>query len=128
MSALAGRAGSVKIGANTVLEIGEWSLNIDIDLPEHTDFGDVWKEHLVGLRGATGSFNGRLDPADTTGHVALITEALSGTSGVTLNLYINATNYFSMTALLSQMSPKASVGGVVENSYNFTATGAVSYN
>lgn len=128
MAAIAGRTGSVKLSANTVAEISDWSLDISIDNAEETDFGDTWKEFLYTLRSASGSFTGRFDPSDTNGHAALQTEALSGTSGVSLRLYINGMNYYSGTALLTGFQPKASVSGLVEVTYNFQFTGAVAYN
>lgn len=127
MAALAGREGSVRIGANTVAEIDQWTLDVGIDVTEATDFGDTWKEFITTLRGATGSFRGRFDPADTNGHVALQTEFLTGGSGVTLRLYVNGSNYYTGTALLTGVSKEASVSGLVNATYNFTVTGALSY-
>lgn len=128
MAEIAGREGKVNLGATTVLSIDDWNLTIDIDMLQSADFGDTWKEALVGLRSASGSFSGRFDPADTTGHVALQTEALSGTSWVSLRLYVNSTNYYSGTALLTSFAPKASVDGKVDVTYSFLITGAVTYN
>ena len=128
MAALAGKSGAVKLSTNTVTEIGDWTLDIAIDTAEATDFGDSWKEHIYTLRGASGSFKCRFDKADTNGHVALQTEALSGTSGVSLRLYIDGTNYYSGTALITSMSPSASVGGLVEVTYNFVIDGTLAYN
>ena len=128
MAALAGRAGAVQLSTNAVAEIGEWNLDIGIDTAEATDFGDTWKEFLVTLRGATGTFVGRFDSADTNGHLALQTEALSGTSGVSLRLYIDGSKYYAGTALITGFAPKASVSGLVEVTYSFVITGAVTYN
>jgi len=127
MAELLGRECAVKLSTNTVLSCNEWSLNLEIATIPATDFGDTWEEFLVGLRGASGQFVGRFDPSDTNGHVALQTEALSGTSGVSLRLYINGSNYYSGTALITSFAPKADVGGAVTVTYGYRFTGTVSY-
>lgn len=126
MAALAGTGGSVKLGSNTVAEIGEWSLDIGLDTNEVSAFGDSWKRFITGLKGWTGSATGRFDQTDTNGQVALQNALLNGTT-VSIRLYVNATNYYSGTAYITQESPKASVGGTVDVDFSFTGTGALSY-
>lgn len=127
MAALAGTGGSVKIGTNTVAEIGEWSVDIGLDSYDVSAFGDAWKRFISGLKGWTGSAGGRLDMTDTNGQVAIQNAILNGTT-VTLRLYVDSTKYYSGTAYITQASYSASVGGTVDASFSFTGTGSLTYN
>ncbi len=125
MPASAGRNGNVKIGANSVAEINKWSLNISADkIPVHK-FGDQWQNFLASLRGATGSLSGNWDMTDTNGQVALQNAVLAG-NPVTLDLYTNATNKYSGSALLDEAVDTDNTKEVAI-SFNFTFTGAVTY-
>lgn len=88
MSAVGGRKARVMYGANTVANIGDFSLSgLTPDLLESTSFGDTvktWERAGIDDAGEI-SFSGNYDPSDTNGQVAL--NALSTvTTGLT-NLY-----------------------------------------
>ena len=126
MTALAGKAGSVKIGANTVAEIEEWDYAPTADVLEKTPFLATSKSHLVGLLDGTGSLKGRHDQTDTNGQVALRTAYLNGTQ-TTLLLYVNSTNKYTVPALIKDMQVKANVKGLVEITFNFQQDGDVTF-
>lgn len=126
MAALAGLSGSVKVGANTVAEIGDWSLDIGLDSHEVSAFGDSWKRYVAGLKGWSGSASGRWDMTDTNGQAALQGALLGGTT-VSLKLYVDSTHYYSGTAYITGSTPAASVSGTVDVEFSFTGTGALSY-
>lgn len=125
MAVLAGNAGKVQVGSSTVAEIDQWSLNIDRNLTNTQSFGDTWEESTATLGKFSGTFQGRYDNTDTNGHIALQNAALAGTT-VSVKLYVDATHYFSGSVFLT-MNPKADESGVVEASYSFTGTGALTY-
>lgn len=125
MAIKAGKSGSVKIAANTVAEIDEWTLTVGPNLVDSAAFGDSWEEKTATLLKWSGSFKGRFDITDTNGHAALQTAALGGTT-VALRLYEDGSKYYSGTAYI-EMSNSSTVGGLVEASYTFTGTGALSY-
>jgi predicted secreted protein len=78
--ALAGKSGAVKLGANKVAEISNWSLDLGADDIDITSFdSNGWKEYLAGLREWSGSIEGNFDSTDTTGQKAILNAWLNGT-------------------------------------------------
>lgn len=126
MAQIAGKTGSVKLGANTVAELDNWNLSIDVDMLEITKFLDSAKGYIAGLYAWNGKASGRFDQTDATGQAALQTALLNGTT-VALKLYVNATNSYSGTAFVKSMNPKASVSGTVEVEFSFQGSGALTY-
>lgn len=126
MSAYSGILGKVVLSSDTVQNIKEWGLDIKNDIQDDTEFTDTWKSNLPGLLGASGSFKGCMDPDDTNGQVALDTAMLAGTT-VALKLYVNTTNYWSLTARLTDHKSSNKVDGKVEVEYGFESTGEVTF-
>ena len=78
--AIAGKGGSLNIGANKVAEISNWSLDLGADDIDVTSFdSEGWKEYLAGLREWSGSIEGNFDSTDTTGQKAILNAWLNGT-------------------------------------------------
>lgn len=125
MAVMAGNAAALKIGANVIGEMDQWSLDVQTGLEETQAFGDTWKERTATIREWSGSGSGRLDTADTNGHVALKTAFLAGTT-VALRFNVDGTNYYGGNAFV-QASFSAPENGVITVSYTFTGTGALSY-
>lgn len=99
--ALAGKSGSVYIGANKVAEISQWSIDCEADNIEITNFdSNGWKEFIAGLKEWSGSFEGNFKPTDTTGQAALITAWQNGTT-VSLELRIDATKKLAGSAYVN---------------------------
>jgi len=120
-----GYNGKVMVGAATVAEIDQWSVDADAKLLDTTKFGDTWESKTPGLKSWSGKASGRWDMSDTTGQKALQDALLGGTS-VTLKLYTNDTNYYSGTALVKAIGTKAAAGGLVDVDFSFEGTGALS--
>lgn len=128
MAAIDGKGGSAKIGANTIAEVTSWTMDIAIDMLDSTSLGDSWREFIAGLAGATGSVEVKWDiPNDANGQTALQTAALAGTT-VTLNLYVNATNYYSGSAYVSNLNVSDPVENLVTATFDMQFTGEVTYN
>lgn len=126
MSVLKGKAAYVKIGANTMIQTDDWTLNIDDGLEEITDHGDSWavRESLILDWNATVEL--RTDWSDTA-QAAIKTAVLAGTS-VTLNLYESASKYWSGTAFIDNISQSAPAAGIVRTTINFAGSGDLTYN
>ena len=78
--ALAGKSGAVKLGANKVAEISNWSLDLGADDIDITSFdSNGWKEYLAGLKEWSGSIEGNLKTNDTNGQKAIFSAWLAGT-------------------------------------------------
>lgn len=125
MAVKTGKSGAVKLSTNTVLEIDSWTLNAGPNLADSAAFGDDWEEKTATLRKWTATAKGRFDITDTNGHAALVT-AITGGSTVSLRLYEDGTKYWSGTAYVEGQFGQE-VNGLVEVTYNFTGTGALSY-
>ena len=77
--ALAGKGGSLNIGANKVAEIANWSLDLGADDIDITSFdSEGWKEYLAGLKEWSGSAEGNFKPDDTSGQKAILQAWLNG--------------------------------------------------
>ncbi len=125
MAVMVGNAAALKISTNTIGEMDNWSLDVQTGLEETQAFGDTWKERTSTIKEWSGSGSGRLDTADTNGHVALKTAFLAG-STVAIRFYVDGTNYYSGNAFV-QASFSAPENGIITASYTFTGTGALSY-
>lgn len=125
MAGIAGNAGSAKIGTSIILELSEWSADIERAIEDDTEFGDTWEASVATIGKGGGSLKGRWG-ADGTQQGALQTAVLNGTT-VALRLYVNASNYYSGTAYITKLGPSATVKGLVEVEFSFQFTGAVTY-
>lgn len=125
MAGIAGNAASFKISTNIVLEMSEWSLDIERNVEDDTEFGDTWEAGVTTLGKWSGTVKGRWG-ADGTQQAAMQTAILNGTS-IAARFYVNGSNYYSGTAYVTKQSPAATVGGLVEIEFGVTGTGALTY-
>ena len=78
--AVTGTGGVVKLGANKIAEISNWSLDLGADDVEITSFdSNGWKEYLAGLKEWSGSIEGNFDSTDANGQKAILNAWLNGT-------------------------------------------------
>jgi len=121
-----GSEGVVKVGANTVAEVRDWSLSETADTIEDTAMGDSARTRKPGLTSASGSISAFWDEADTTGQGAMTVGA-----EVTLNLYpegaTSGDTYASLSAIITEAGVSASFDGMVEATFAFEANGAVTW-
>lgn len=77
--AITGTGGAVKLGANKIAEIANWSLDLGADDIDITSFdSNGWKEYLAGLKEWSGSIEGNLVTGDTNGQKAILNAWLNG--------------------------------------------------
>lgn len=125
--ALAGKGGKVMVGAAQVAEVKNWSVEPGADMLDTTTQGSDWKTFIAGLKEWSGSIEGNWTVnTDTNGQKALQDAYLNGTS-VSLKLYVNATNYYSGTAFIKNLSVEDSVEDLVNVSFEFQGSGALAY-
>lgn len=126
MAQYSGTAATLKIGTVTTNEIKEWSLDLGHNLVDVTAFSDEWVENIAGIRNASGSFSGNFDGSDTN-QTAILNALLNGTA-LNVRCYVNSTKYFNVgTAFITGMNPSTSYDGAAQVTYNFTASGAVTF-
>lgn len=115
------------VGAAQVAEVKNWSVEPGADMLDTTTQGSDWKTFIAGLKEWSGSIEGNWTVnTDTNGQKALQDAYLNGTS-VSLKLYVNATNYYSGTAFIKNLSVEDSVEDLVNVSFEFQGSGALAY-
>ncbi len=120
-----GSEGTVKIGANAIAELRSWSLEESMDPIEDTIMGETAKTFQSGQTEWSGSAEAFWDETDTTGQGALTIGA-----SVTLNMHpegdTSGDTFFTGTALVTGITRQAAHDGMVETSFTFRGTGALS--
>lgn len=107
MAVKVGYLGKVTLGSTTIVGMGTWSISgIVADQMESSAFGDNWKSFEFGMKdGGTVSFDGFLDPADSTGQQALQKYNLDNTDVTSLRLYVDTTSYYAPSQSTSYFAP-----------------------
>jgi hypothetical protein len=120
-----GKDGAVKVGANAVAEINDWTVDESAATADDTVMGDAWDTHLVGTKSWSGSMRCWWDETDTNGQQALTVGA-----SVTLNLYPEGSGsgatYKTGTATITKVGIAVSKGAVVSRDYSFQGNGQLS--
>jgi predicted secreted protein len=120
-----GSEGTVKSGANTVAEIRSYTITETADVLEDTTMGDASRTYLASLKTFTGSIECFWDETDTNGQMSL-----DPGSTVTINIYPEGSSsgdtYYSGSVIITEKSITASFDGMVEASFSFQGTGALS--
>ena len=124
MATHTGSQGTVKVGSNAVAELKSWSLDQTQDTVETTKLGDTVKTYSVTQSSSSGTMDCFWDETDTNGQVACSIGAT-----VTLNLYpegaTSGDTYYSGSAIITSVGVSQSHDGLVERSFGFQITGAV---
>jgi hypothetical protein len=120
-----GSEGTVKSGANTVAEIRSYTITETADVLEDTTMGDASRTYLASLKTFTGSIECFWDETDTNGQMSL-----DPGSTVTINIYPEGSSsgdvYYTGSVIITERSITASFDGMVEASFSFQGTGALS--
>lgn len=120
-----GSEGTVKSGANAIAEIRSYTITETADVLEDTTMGDTSRTYLASLKTFTGSIDCFWDETDTNGQLSL-----DPGSSVTINIYpegsTSGDTYYTGTVLITEKSITASFDGMVEASFSFQGTGALS--
>ncbi len=120
-----GSEGTVKSGANAIAEIRSYTITETADVLEDTSMGDTSRTYLSSLKTFTGSIDCFWDETDTNGQLTL-----DPGSSVTINIYpegsTSGDTYYTGTVLITEKSITASFDGMVEASFSFQGTGALS--
>lgn len=119
-----GSEGSVKIGANAVGELRGWEVNHSNEPIEDTVLNDTDRTFQAGLNAWSGSATAWWDETDTA-QIALTVGA-----SVTLTFHPEGTGTgnenYTGTALVTAITRRAAIQGMVEVDFTFQGTGALS--
>ena len=120
-----GSEGTVKSGANAIAEIRSYTITETADVLEDTSMGDSSRTYLASLKTFTGSIECFWDETDTNGQLTL-----DPGSTVTINIYpegsTSGDTYYTGSVIITEKSVTASFDGMVEASFSFQGTGALS--
>ena len=120
-----GSEGLVKIGTATVGELRSYSISETAGTIEDTTLGDSAKTYKAGQTTWSGSCDAFWDEADA-GQTAITAGA-----SITLNFYpegdTTGDTYASGTALVTEISTSSSIDGMVEVSFSFQGSGALTW-
>jgi hypothetical protein len=126
--AIQGHSGSVTVETGAMGNAKSWSLDISQETVDTTNFGSSgWKESTATLNGWSGSITAIFD-ASGTAEGALQT-GLTGGSSVTLDLQMGggtgSYDKYSGEAIITSQSVTNDVNGIVEVTFNFEGTAAL---
>lgn len=99
MSIKVGKNCKIALGANTVIEMGNWAIATSADLYDSSEIEDKYKSFVMGQRDSGQiSISGIYDPDNSTGQEVLRNYCDNGNRITNLRLYIDGTYYWTTTA------------------------------
>jgi len=113
--------------ANKVAELSEFTIEVELDTDEDTQFEDNWKTHIVGQAGWSGSMSGSFDPTDTYQkeiHDYIVAAAPTGLLADG-RFTLDTGDYYSGSIIINSATITAGIGGKVTAEYGFIGTGAL---
>lgn len=122
MANIIGNSGEVKIGANQVAEVLEFTLTENATTADDTVIGDTWQSHKVGTTSWSGSVNCYYDSTDANGQEAM-------TVGASVELHLipagaGAGNIdFNGTATITSIERAVANDSIVTANFSFTGNG-----
>ena len=120
MAVITGKDGSVSVDSTNVTLITSWSISIEADTLEFTNFGSGgWKENMGSLKSWSGSIEGF---ADTTQAATL---AVGSTVTVVLVEGGTGSTTYTGDAIVTSKSVDASTADLVTVSFDITGSGTM---
>ena len=109
MAKYVGKDAKVTIGANTIVAMGNWTVNgISTAELDASSFGDQWMTYLYGMKdGGTVTFSGHADLTDTTGQQICLAANVKNSALPDLRFYLNNTSYFVPNQTTDYFAPAA---------------------
>lgn len=121
MAGQSGKDGKVLAGATQLAEITKWTFNPKSNNPAWASSDSAgYKKRVAGVKDGGGSIEGKFDSSSK--FYTLVAEG----DEVTLKLYLDATRYYSVPAIIDDYSLTVDMdtGDVVGWSANFSTNGA----
>jgi len=121
MATISGKNGKVMIGATALAEITDWTFHASsINHAYASSSTGGFRRRVAGVKDGSGSIGFKLDPDDP------LTDDFDEGSAVTLLLYLDATHYYSVPAVIDsiQLAVDISTGDVLAGTAMFSANGS----
>lgn len=126
MAKIAGKDCSVDIGGSEIVGFASWSLNTNADAIDVTDFsGNGVKAFVAGCTEWNGSIEG--SAGDQAADLFIGAGGLRPGATATLKLFVNATKFYTGSAIITSIVPTVGVADAVTWSVSFQGTGALTY-
>jgi len=123
MAVFSGSRGMVYAGASQVANVTSWSLTVEADNLDSSAMGTEWRTFITGIKQWSGTIDAHWDLTDTA-QKALF-DALTGSTLVSLKLYIDSTRNFSGTAAITSADTTSPFDGIETITFNFQGNGAL---
>lgn len=124
MTTHVGNEGVIKLGANTIAEVVNFTLNTHAELAEDTAKGDDWRTYKAGFKSWDGSLTCHFNEEDTTGQ-NLLTEG----ADATLDLYPGGESsgmfHFSGAAIVEEVTIESPEDGIASYAVTFQGNGTL---
>ncbi len=120
MAAQSGKNGNVVSGSDDIAHVTNWTWNPSSNNPDWASSDTSgYKKRVAGIKDGTGTVDFKYDFTDR------IHSTLDVGSEVTLKLYLNATDYFSVPAIVDDISYEVNIneGDVVGGTLTFSQNG-----
>ena len=129
MATFSGKDGLVKIGGNAIAEITSWTMTVTSNNPSHASSSTGGgKTRNAGVEDFSGSIDYKIDATDPQSAEA--SSAFRPGGKVTLELYLNAIDFFSAPSILDDQTwgeVDVDEGETVPGSATFSRTGTLVY-
>lgn len=124
MATFVGRNGVVEISTNVVANVRSFEVTTEAGTLDNTVMGATWETHDIGFKRWTGSLTCLWDDTDTNGQ-----EALTEGASVTIHFKPEGSDAgdedYTGTATVTQVTRRAAHDGLVEASFTFQGSGAL---
>jgi hypothetical protein len=121
MATFSGKDGKVLIGGSPLADIIGWTLRTASDNPTYASSSTGgYRKRVPGVKDAAGTVRFKLNPADP------ITDDLDAGVAVTLLLYLDATRFYTVPAVIDALRLEVDIdtGDVVGGVADFSGNGA----
>jgi hypothetical protein len=121
MATFSGKDGKVLIGATPLADITAWTLRTLSGNPAYASSSTGgYRKRVPGVKDAQGTVRFKLNPADP------ITDDLDAGAAVTLLLYVDATRFYTVPAVIDALRLEVDIdsGDIVGGVAEFSANGA----
>lgn len=133
VNTILGRLSSVKLGTDTILQLGSWSLTIEGTPVEKAFFLETWMQiHGIASLKWSASLEGSLHKTDATGQNLLRSAATLATEIDNIKFYLDDTSYWASktnyTAYVLSYGETVERGDLVNISISVGGSGEIEYN
>jgi len=129
-----GKMGIIKLGADTIANLTDWSMTLEMTEIDLRTIGDEWATFAAGSKSWSCTANAVLDMTDTAGQYDLVNELLSGDGVLADSVLLYAEDgsstdgYFKGSAVVTATSPSnPGNDDVLRLSVTLRGTGALTW-